>query len=82
MSNQKLNHSQESISYIQEEVTYSNLTDGITIAGTLTMPKSGDNFQFLRKGYFSVDSLSDEKCKVFNRTVSLRDTWARITKDK
>jgi glutaminyl-tRNA synthetase len=39
---------------------------------------TGDSFQFLRKGYFSVDPDSDEECKVFNRTVTLRDTWAKI----
>jgi glutaminyl-tRNA synthetase len=41
----------------------------------------GSRYQFERLGYFCVDSKdsSDEKL-VFNRTVTLRDTWARIEK--
>jgi glutaminyl-tRNA synthetase len=34
--------------------------------------------QFERLGYFCVDPDSREGSLVFNRTVSLRDTWARI----
>jgi len=38
-------------------------------------------FQFLRLGYFCVDSEdSSPGAPVFNRTVTLRDTWAKITK--
>jgi glutaminyl-tRNA synthetase len=40
----------------------------------------GDRFQFLRQGYFCVDPDSTEDNPVFNRTVSLRDTWAKIEK--
>ena len=40
----------------------------------------GDRFQFERLGYFCVDSDSRREKLVFNRTVSLRDTWARIEK--
>ena len=36
-------------------------------------------FQFERLGYFSVDSDSQRGAIVFNRTVSLRDAWARLT---
>jgi glutaminyl-tRNA synthetase len=44
---------------------------------------AGDRFQFERQGYFCVDSKysTDEKI-VFNRTVSLRDEWAKIQKKK
>ena len=38
----------------------------------------GDRFQFLRHGYFCVDPDSTEERRVFNRTVSLRDTWAKV----
>ena len=41
---------------------------------------SGSRFQFERKGYFCVDSDSSESKLVFNRTVTLRDTWAKILK--
>ena len=40
--------------------------------------KSGDLFQFMRQGYFSVDPDSESGKPVFNRAVSLRDTWAKI----
>ncbi|UCD18201.1 MAG: glutamine--tRNA ligase, partial [Candidatus Zixiibacteriota bacterium] len=43
--------------------------------------KPGESFQFLRQGYFCVDSVdSSPDAPVFNRTVSLKDTWARIEK--
>ena len=38
----------------------------------------GSRFQFERLGYFAVDPDSGAGGLVFNRTVSLRDTWARI----
>jgi glutaminyl-tRNA synthetase len=40
----------------------------------------GDRFQFERLGYFCVDQDSTTGKVVFNRTVSLKDTWARIEK--
>jgi len=43
--------------------------------------KPGNRFQFLRRGYFCVDNEdSSEEKLVFNRTLPLRDTWARIQK--
>jgi glutaminyl-tRNA synthetase len=40
--------------------------------------KSGDRFQFMRQGYFCADPDSKPGKVVFNRAVSLRDTWAKI----
>jgi len=40
----------------------------------------GTRYQFERNGYFCVDPDSSAGKLVFNRTVSLRDTWARIEK--
>lgn len=40
----------------------------------------GSRFQFLRLGYFCADPDSTPEKPVFNRTVALRDTWARIRK--
>jgi glutaminyl-tRNA synthetase len=40
----------------------------------------GSRYQFERQGYFTVDPDSSADRLVFNRTVSLRDTWARIEK--
>ena len=39
---------------------------------------AGERFQFERLGYFCVDPDSREGRLVFNRTVTLKDTWARI----
>ena len=43
--------------------------------------KAGDHYQFQRIGYFTVDPDSDENKLVFNRTISLKDSWAKV-KDK
>ena len=40
--------------------------------------KAGDQFQFMRKGYFICDRSSTDTDKVFNRTVGLRDSWAKV----
>jgi len=40
----------------------------------------GSHYQFERQGYFCVDPDSKADNLVFNRTVSLRDTWAKIEK--
>jgi len=44
----------------------------------LASARPGDRFQFMRQGYFVVDPDSTPQKLVFNRTVSLRDTWAKI----
>ena len=38
----------------------------------------GSRYQFERQGYFCVDPEARPGALVFNRTVTLRDTWARI----
>lgn len=55
------------------------------ISGALAEPslltsKQGDYFQFIRKGYFTVDADSTEEHLVFNRTVTLKDTWLKELK--
>jgi glutaminyl-tRNA synthetase len=40
----------------------------------------GDSVQFFRHGYFVVDPDSGPEAMVFNRTVSLRDSWAKMEK--
>jgi glutaminyl-tRNA synthetase len=42
--------------------------------------RPGDRYQFERLGYFCTDKSSTEERLVFNRTVELRDTWARLQK--
>jgi glutaminyl-tRNA synthetase len=46
----------------------------------LAQCKPGDRVQFERLGYFCVDPDSQEDHLIFNRTVSLRDSWAKIEK--
>jgi glutaminyl-tRNA synthetase len=46
----------------------------------LSVAKTGNQYQFERLGYFSVDPDSKDGRLVFNRTVSLRDEWAKIVK--
>jgi glutaminyl-tRNA synthetase len=47
---------------------------------SLAGAKAGSRFQFERLGYFSVDPDSTPGHLVVNRTVGLRDTWAKIEK--
>ena len=42
--------------------------------------KAGDKFQFLRLGYFCVDKDSTADNIIINRTVALKDSWAKINK--
>ncbi|MEW6401559.1 MAG: glutamine--tRNA ligase/YqeY domain fusion protein [Chloroflexota bacterium] len=46
----------------------------------LSAPEVGERFQFERQGYFAVDADSTPEKPVFNLTVNLRDTWAKIEK--
>ena len=43
---------------------------------------AGSRFQFERVGYFCADPDSTPERPVFNRTVPLRDTWAKIDKSQ
>ena len=45
---------------------------------SLSEAKDGDRFQFQRLGYFCVDRDSTAEKIVFNKTVGLRDTWAKL----
>ncbi len=47
---------------------------------SLSSAQPGDRYQFERMGYFCADLDSKPGALVFNRTVTLRDTWARIEK--
>jgi len=50
------------------------------IEPSLASAAHGERFQFERTGYFCVDPDSTPAKPVFNRTVTLRDTWAKIEK--
>ncbi len=47
---------------------------------SLARAQPGDRIQFERLGYFCVDPDTTPEMQVFNRTVTLRDTWAKIAK--
>jgi glutaminyl-tRNA synthetase len=56
------------------------VVEGAKVEPVLAAAKIGDRFQFERLGYFCVDPDSQPGKPVFNRTVALRDTWAKIEK--
>ena len=48
---------------------------------SLADAQPGEAFQFERLGYFNVDAVdASAEQKVFNRVVTLRDTWAKVAK--
>jgi glutaminyl-tRNA synthetase len=57
-----------------ETLTSSRIEPGLKTA------KPGNKYQFLRLGYFCVDPDSTSEKLVFNRSVTLQDTWAKIEK--
>jgi glutaminyl-tRNA synthetase len=42
--------------------------------------KPGDKFQFQRLGYYVVDKDSTPEKIIFNKTIGLKDTWAKVAK--
>ena len=50
----------------------------MTAKGEPMLASSTGHFQFERLGYFCVDPDSTAARPIFNRTVSLKDTWAKI----
>lgn len=57
-----------------------NILKGCKLEPSLQSAKPFDKFQFQRIGYFCVDPDSSDSNLIFNRTVSLKDTWSRIKK--
>ncbi len=55
---------------------------GCKVEPSLARAKAGSIFQFLRLGYFCVDPDSGLTGLIFNRTVTLRDSWAKIVKSQ
>ena len=57
------------------------ILEGCFVEQSLVDAVPGRTYQFERQGYFIVDPIASENGKlVFNRTISLRDTWAKIQK--
>jgi glutaminyl-tRNA synthetase len=64
-------------------INYVNANSLVTLSSCRVEPSlahaaPGSHYQFLRQGYFCVDPDSSPHRLVFNRTVSLKDTWAKI----
>jgi glutaminyl-tRNA synthetase len=53
---------------------------GCKLESSLKTAQPGDRYQFQRVGYFCVDKHSTPDNLIFNRTVALKDTWAKIQK--
>ena len=56
------------------------VVDPVFVEPSVRQAKSGDRFQFERLAYFVVDRDSTADKLVFNRTVTLRDQWAKAQK--
>jgi glutaminyl-tRNA synthetase len=56
-----------------------NILRGVYAEPSLLEAKAGQHFQFLRKGYFIPDADSTPGNLVFNRTVTLKDLWAKVS---
>jgi glutaminyl-tRNA synthetase len=56
------------------------VSDAARVEAAAAAAPRGTRFQFERLGYFTVDTDSSPARPVFNRSVSLRDSWARIEK--
>jgi glutaminyl-tRNA synthetase len=52
--------------------------DNAKLEPALAAASAGDKFQFMRQGYFAVDPDTTPERPVFNRTVTLRDTWVKV----
>jgi len=57
------------------------ILENIICEPSLKTAQSGETFQFIRKGYFCVDTLSNTQQLIFNRTVTLKDTWQKLKFD-
>ena len=51
---------------------------GCKLEPMLAVAAPGTRFQFERLGYFAADPDGQPGAPVFNRTVSLKDTWAKV----
>ena len=53
------------------------VVEGCIVERSLASAKPLEHFQFLKQGYFTVDKDSTPEKPIFNRTVSLKDNWAK-----
>ncbi|MEL6592140.1 MAG: glutamine--tRNA ligase/YqeY domain fusion protein [Bacteroidota bacterium] len=57
-----------------------NVLSGVLAEPALKEAVLGEHYQFIRKGYYALDPDTTEDKLVFNRTVTLRDSWAKKNK--
>ncbi len=50
----------------------------IYVEPDLAQARVGNSYQFMRQGYFALDPDSTAEKLVFNRTITLRDSWAKL----
>ena len=58
------------------------LLTGCLVEPSLRSAHPGSRFQFERQGYFCIDPDSSPEALLFNRTLSLKDAWAKVEKAK
>jgi len=71
-----LDEGEEFIDYINQDSL--DIISNAMVEPGLRSARPGEIVQFERQGYFCVDPDTTDEKLVFNRTVSLRDTWAKI----
>ena len=71
------NPSDESTGSFKDNLNPDSLTilKGCKLEDGITDLKVGDTFQFMRQGYFCIDTTSTDDKIVFNRTVDLKSSW-------
>lgn len=70
---------EEGVSSFQDNLNPDSLTvlTGCKCEAFMKDAKPGDKYQFMRQGYFCVDTLSNSEKLVINRTVALKDSFAK-----
>ena len=70
---------EEGVSSFADNLNPDSLTtlEGCKIDADLAFAKAGDTFQFMRQGYFCVDTDSTPDNIIFNRTVALKDSFVK-----
>ena len=64
-----------SIPFVKDLVQGSTERKSQLVKEAIENAKVGDSFQFMRNGYFTVDKKSTDDKKIFNLTVTLKDSY-------
>ena len=54
-----------------------SILENVFVEPSLKNAKIGDRFQFMRKGYYCLDTESTEDKMIFNRTIQMRSSWKK-----